>query len=78
MNINGYCPHCNADLDGDLVIHYPLSQGYTIDDALEYAQSYEGWAKHGLLNKWSRYLTIQDIWLPYNQYQCPDCKGTWK
>ena len=37
-NINGNCPHCNADLDGDLVIDYPLSQGKTMskDEALKY------------------------------------------
>jgi hypothetical protein len=38
-NINGYCPHCNANLDGDLIINYPLSQGKTMDEAIKYASN---------------------------------------
>jgi hypothetical protein len=45
-NIHGYCPHCNANLDGDLVIDYPLSQGQSMEEALEYASEYSGWNQH--------------------------------
>jgi hypothetical protein len=60
-NINGYCPHCNANLDGDLVINYPLSQGKTMGEALEYASFYAGWNEHKVLNRWGRAIALYDI-----------------
>lgn len=79
MNINGYCPHCNADLDGDLVINYPLSQGKTMGEALEYAKSYEGWKKHRAFNRWGRAIALYDIDKDRTTaYRCPDCQGTWE
>lgn len=79
MNINGYCPHCNADLDGELVIDYPLSQGKTYEEALAYAASYNGWDKHGEKNRWGRQIAIYDINSDRTtHYKCPDCSGTWK
>ena len=39
-SIHGTCPHCKADLDGDLVINYPLSQGKSREEALAYAALY--------------------------------------
>jgi hypothetical protein len=78
-NIHGYCPHCNADLDGDLVINYPLSQGKTMDEAIAYAAMYAGWDKHKEANRWGRAIGLYDV----NQdrttaYRCPDCQKTWK
>lgn len=74
MNINGYCPHCKANLDGDLVIDYPLKQGKTKAEALEYASNYAGWDKHGELNRWGRkigeYDPITDL---TTSWKCPDC-----
>lgn len=79
MNINGYCPHCNADLDGDLVINYPLSQGRTMDEAFEYAKSYEGWDQYKVLNRWGRAIALYDIDKDRTTaYRCPDCQGTWE
>lgn len=43
MNINGFCPHCNASLDGDLVIDYPLSQGKSKEEALDKFINETGW-----------------------------------
>jgi hypothetical protein len=52
-NINGHCPHCNANLDGDLIINYPLSQGKTMEEALNYASFYAGWNEHNFtVSKW--------------------------
>ena len=71
ININGYCPHCNADLDGELVIDYPLKQGKTKAEAIEYASFYQGWSEHGELNRWNRKMgfaeNIKTTW------RCPDC-----
>jgi hypothetical protein len=73
-NINGYCPHCNANMDGDLVIDYPLSQGKTMEEAIEYASSYTGWGKHGILNRWGRQIDIYDMRKDRTvAYKCPDC-----
>lgn len=75
-NIHGYCPHCNADLDGDLVIDYPLSQGKTMKEALEYAKHYAGWEQHKEKNRWGRAIGIYN--LDYDRtthYECPDCRG---
>ena len=74
MNINGYCPHCNADLDGELVIDYPLKQGKTKAEAIEYASSYQGWKEHGELNRWNRKIGICDIGKDRTtSSKCPDC-----
>lgn len=76
MNINGFCPHCNANLDGDLVINYPLSQGKTREEAVEYVQSYEGWNEHGLHNKWGRQIG-QSNGDRITEWKCPDCNKSW-
>ena len=75
-NINGYCPHCNADLDGDLVIDYPLSQGKTKEEAIAYVINYSGWTEHGELNRWDRRIGIYDMSRDRTtHYVCPDCNG---
>lgn len=78
-NIHGYCPHCNVDLDGDLVIDYPLSQGKTREEALEYASSYCGWDEHGEKNRFSRAIGLYDINKDRTTaYRCPNCNKTWE
>jgi len=78
-NINGFCPHCNANLDGDLVINYPLSQGKTMDEAIAYAKNYAGWEQYKVLNRWSRAIGLYDINRDRTTaYRCPDCDGTWE
>ena len=78
-NIHGTCPHCNASLDGDLVIDYPLSQGKSMDEALNYAAMYAGWDEHGENNRWGRaiglYSQLKDCTIGY---RCPDCNGVWE
>lgn len=79
MNIHGYCPHCNANLDGDLVIDYPLSQGETMSEAIEYAWGYEGWSEHGEANRWNRAIALYDRDKDRTiSYRCPDCNGVWE
>ncbi len=78
-NINGYCPHCNANLDGDLVIDYPKSQGETPEECLEYASSYAGWDQHKELNRWSRKISLYSLEKDRTtDYRCPDCEKEWK
>lgn len=73
-NINGFCPHCKANLDGDLVIDYPLKQGKTMEEAIQYAWSYAGWAQHDLKNRWDRAISIYSRELDRTtHYRCPDC-----
>lgn len=78
-NINGYCPHCNADLDGDLVINYPLRLGKSVDEALHYASTYRGWDEYGIKNRWNRSRGIYDANLDRTtENECPDCNKRWK
>lgn len=79
MSIHGYCPHCNANLDGDLVIDYSLSQGKSKEEALKYSRFYDGWNEHGEDNRWDRavglYCEDRDRTIGY---RCPDCNETWE
>ena len=79
MNIHGHCPHCNANLDGDLIIDYPLSQGESREEALNYAAMYAGWDEHGETNRWGRaiglYCREKDCTIGY---RCPDCNWVWE
>jgi len=78
-NINGFCPHCKASLDGDLVIDYPLSQGKSRKEALEYAKSYVGWEEFGEDNRWGRQIAQYDRDKDRTVgYVCPDCNGHWE
>ena len=77
-NIHGYCPHCNANLDGDLVINYPLSQGKSMEEALEYASHYAGWNQNKEKNRWGRATALYSILKDrVIAYRCPDCEKTW-
>lgn len=78
-NINGTCPYCNANLDGDLVIDYPLSQGKSMDEALAYAAMYAGWNEHGEANRWGRAISLYSVEKDRTiGWRCPDCNGTWE
>jgi transcription initiation factor IIE alpha subunit len=78
-NINGTCPHCNADLDGDLVINYPLSQGKTMEEAFEYAKNYQGWDNYKENNRFGRAIGLYSLDQDRTTgYRCPDCNETWE
>jgi hypothetical protein len=77
-NIHGHCPHCNANLDDDLIINYPLSQGKSMEEALRYAASYSGWNEHGENNRWDRKIAIYSREKDRTvKYMCPDCNEEW-
>jgi hypothetical protein len=74
-NINGYCPHCKADLDGKLILDTFLDDVVPMETALEYASHYSGWEQHGKLNRYSRAIGIYDFDKDRTiAYQCPDCE----
>lgn len=77
-NIHGHCPHCNADLDGELIIDCFIKQGIEPEEAERIAASYAGWNQHGADNKFGRVLGIycmeQDR---VTEWKCPDCGKTW-
>jgi len=78
INIHGYCPHCKADLDGDLVINYPLSQGEDMAEAVRFASAYAGFKEYGLANRWGRAIGVYDMGRDRTvEWECPDCKGRW-
>lgn len=80
MNIHGHCPHCNANLDGDLIMNTAIEFfGYDKDEALAYASSYSGWDEYGPANRWSRKIGIYDRDRDgVRYYMCPDCQRTWE
>lgn len=76
-NINGYCPKCGFDFDGDLVVETFLNQGKSQEEAEETASHCAGFSKHGLLNRWSRKIGIYDLHKDRTtNYQCPERKET--
>lgn len=79
MNIHGFCPHCNANLDGELIISYALESNKSKEEALSYAKSYEGWDRYGELNRWGRVISLYDIKKDKTTaYRCLDCENTWE
>lgn len=71
MNEHGYCPHCNADLDGGDIYQTFLDQGRTPEEAKEVASHYCG-------TKWGREIGIYCIDRDRTvEYRCPDCGGHW-
>lgn len=75
---NRNCPHCNANLDGDLVIETFREMYKDEEEALKAAKCYAGWEPHGLQNRWGReigvYCQDRDRTVAY---RCPDCKKEW-
>lgn len=79
INIHGYCPHCNTNLDGDLVIESFLNSGYDLTRAKTYAGMYVGWDEHGENNRWSRAIGMYSMSSDRTtSYRCPDCHRTWE
>jgi hypothetical protein len=78
MSIHGFCPHCNSNMDGELIYDTFIEQGKTPEVALEYSKNYAGWEKHGLQNRWGRKIGIYSLNLDRTmEYQCPDCGKKW-
>lgn len=76
-NINGYCPHCKVDFDGELIVDTFLAQGKTEEESIKIAQYYAGWKQHGEMNKWSNSIGLSD-WDNNIGNKCPHCYGEFK
>ena len=73
------CPHCNANLDGELIIDTFLEQGKDYDTALRYATMYSGWEQYGLENRWSNRIGIYCMDKDRTtHYKCPYCQKDWE
>lgn len=78
MNINGFCPQCNADFDGDLIVDTFLKQGNSKEEALSSAQHFTGWDEHKELNRWSKKISIYNhIKDKAMSYRCIFCSYEW-
>lgn len=79
MNINGYCPHCNSDMDGELIVDTFIKQGKIEEEAIKYASNYAGWDQYGIDNRWSRKIGLYDLQKDRTiKYKCPDCNEEWE
>ena len=76
-NENGFCPHCNADFDGEDILQALLRQGKSPEDSLYIAQNFYGY-KDGhtkFSTKISMYSFEGD---GVFHYMCPDCNRIWR
>ncbi len=74
--IDDYCPHCNANLNGELIVEHFMSTGKTREEAIKSASMYSGWTEFGEQNRWSRRIGISDIARDrVTHHICPDCEG---
>jgi len=75
MNEHGYCPNCNADLDGGLIWEFFYKEYGTKAMADEYAEAYGATRTTG---KWSRATGHYSLELDRTVGQtCPDCNHYW-
>lgn len=72
MSVNGYCPNCKTDLDGELVIESFREMYENEKQALEACTYYAGYTIHLLNNRWSRAISVSN-WGNHQFYVCPDC-----
>jgi hypothetical protein len=72
MNEHGYCPACNADLDGESIYLSFIQKGYFVEKAQALAAMYE-------TSKWGRHIALYDRRKDRTvAYQCPDCKHIYR
>lgn len=72
MSINGYCPNCKNNLDGELVIDTFREMYKDKKKALETCTYYAGYQTHLLDNRWNRAISVNN-WDRHQFYVCPDC-----
>lgn len=75
MNQHGYCPHCNADMDGELIYKHFMKYGADYEFAVKRASLYEGDGPPET-RRWDRKIGISN-WDSIVEYKCPDCGKTW-
>lgn len=77
-NINGYCPECNYDFDGELIIDSFIEAGKTQEEALEIAKMYSGWTLHKEANRWSKRVNIYSLEVDRSlEHYCTNCSHRW-
>jgi hypothetical protein len=74
-NEHGYCPNCNADLDGGSVwVHFFKETGSEAE-ADRIAEMYGATREKG---QWGRAVALYDLEKDRSAaYQCPDCNHIW-
>ena len=75
MNEHGYCPNCNADLDGGLIWEHFYAEYRSETKADEYAEMYGATRTAG---RWGRAVGYYDqIKDRTTGWACPDCNHSW-
>lgn len=75
MNEHGYCPKCNANMDGGDILEHFRSQDGNEERAKETASHY-GYEPGR--TQWCRAIGIYDLDKDRTvQWQCPECDHVW-
>lgn len=75
MNEHGYCPNCNADLDGGSIWEHFYKESGSEDEATRIAAMYGATRERG---QWGRATAIYDMEKDRTvQWECPECKHRW-
>ena len=70
------CPHCNYDLDGELIYETFIKKGYSEERSIEIAEMYGATKTSG---KWQNEISVSEGYTgEFLYYMCPACKGRWK
>ncbi len=73
---HGYCPKCNADLDGGSVWETGFRMHGSEERADEYAAAYGATRTTG---RWGREIGIYDMEKDMTvRWKCPDCEHEWR
>ena len=75
LNEHGYCPNCNADLDGGSIWQYFFEKTGSEAEADKSAEAYGANRTQG---QWGRTIGIYDMELDRTvAWKCPDCNHQW-
>lgn len=75
INEHGYCPNCNANLDGGDIKQTFIDMGKTPEEALKSADNY-GYSKGR--TQWGRQIGQYSMEFDRTtSYVCPDCNHEW-
>lgn len=75
MNEHGYCPKCNADLDGGSIWEHFFKEKGSEEEADRIAKLYGATRTTG---QWGRQIGNYDLDSDrVTSWTCPDCNHTW-
>ena len=75
LNEHGYCPNCNADLDGGSIWNHFFETTGSEAEADKISKSYGADRTQG---QWGRTIGIYDMELDRTvAWKCPDCNHQW-